>query len=96
MLAHMPSTAMFFSGLLGNSKMLLKDALLPKHYTSASFGRLLILAGRQLRLKPAHFRSALHAVMDNSGIVLAPNLVQEQVSHRISCLRTTKTADFPT
>ena len=96
MFAHMPTTAMFFSGILGDRKAPIRNVILPKYYTSGSFGRLLISAGRQLRLKPAHFRSALHAIMSNSGLVLAPNLVQEQVSHRISCLRTTKTADFPT
>ena len=83
MFAHMPTTAMLSSGALGSRKELCQKVMMPQHYTSVSFGRLLAWAGRRLRLKAAHFKSALHAIVGNSGIILATNLMQEQVSGRI-------------
>ncbi|CAM9211239.1 unnamed protein product, partial [Laminaria digitata] len=80
MFAHMPTTAVFSSGVLPNRNTLLLNQMEPKYYTSMSFGRLLALAGGQLRLKTAHFQAALHAIRDNSGVLLAPNLMQEQAA----------------
>lgn len=54
---------------------------MPNHYTSVSFARLVALAGRRLRLTPAHFRAVLNAVMDDSGMLMASNFHQEQASH---------------
>lgn len=51
-----------------------------KHYTSVCFGRLLALAGKNLRLSETHFAVALEATVNDSGLILAPNLQQEQVS----------------
>ena len=56
------------------------------HYTSVSFIRLLALASRRLRLSTLHFMTVLHAMMDNSGMILATNLSQEQVSQHEICL----------
>lgn len=53
----------------------------PNHYTSVSFVRLLALAGRRLRLTAAHFRAVLNAMMDDSGMIMASNLCQEQVQN---------------
>lgn len=50
------------------------------HYTSVSFVRLVALAGRRLRLTQAHFRAVLNALMNDSGMLMASNLCQEQVS----------------
>lgn len=95
MFAHMPTTAMLTSRVLEDREELLQKVLLPKHYTSVSFGRLLALAGRQLRLKTAHFQSALQAIASKSGLILASNLQQEQVSHRTHCTKhLTNTAEF--
>lgn len=55
-----------------------------KHYTSVSFARLLVLAGRKLRLSEAHFEAALHAIMNRSGLILESNLRAEQVSCRMT------------
>ena len=51
----------------------------PKSYTGASFGRLLALASRRLHIKAEHYEAALNAAMNDSGLVLAPNLQQEKV-----------------
>lgn len=51
----------------------------PNHYTSVSFVRLLILAGRRLRLSPTHFKAVLDVIMNDSGMILASNFSQEQV-----------------
>lgn len=51
----------------------------PNHYTSVSFVRLLALAGRRLRLCPAHFKTVLDSIMDDSGMIMASNWSQEQV-----------------
>lgn len=51
-----------------------------KQFTSVSFGRLLVLAGRKMRLSEAHYEAALHAIHRNSDIILATNLRPEQVS----------------
>lgn len=81
----MPKTSMFASrkfDLPANEA--LRSTTMPKYYTSVSFGRLLSLAGRRLRLRVAHFDSVLGAIIDNSGLVLAPNLQQEQVRQLLS------------
>lgn len=52
----------------------------PMHYTSMSFIRLLALAGRQLRLDTRHFEAALKAMIVGSGLIMASNMMQEQVS----------------
>lgn len=81
MFAHMPTTAMLSSGRLRQAMAgTVQSMAIPKYYTSVSFGRLLALAGRRLRLKTAHFRAALHAITNGSGLILATNLMQEQVS----------------
>lgn len=49
------------------------------HNTSASFGRVLALAGQTLRLGVAHFEAAQDAIVNASGLVLAPKLQPEQV-----------------
>ncbi|CAB1098062.1 unnamed protein product [Ectocarpus sp. CCAP 1310/34] len=81
MFGHMPKTSMLASRkfhLPANEA--LRSATLLKYYTSVSFGRLLSLAGRRLRLRVAHFDSVLGAIIDNSGLILAPNLMQEQMA----------------
>ena len=82
MFEHMPKTAMWKTMKSGMPGMPVNQALrfttMTKHYTSVSFGRLLALAGRQLRLNADHFEAARDAVIDNSGLILAPNLQQEQ------------------
>ncbi|CAN0267812.1 unnamed protein product, partial [Ectocarpus sp. 12 AP-2014] len=52
----------------------------PMHYTSASFIRLLALAGRQLRLDTRHFEAALKAMIVGSGLIMASNMMQEQMA----------------
>lgn len=93
MFEHMPKMDMWNairSGMQGMEAMPVNQALrmatMIKHYTSVSFGRLLALARRQLRLNEMHFEAARDAVINKSGLVLASNLQQEQVGH---CLRTT-------
>eukprot|EP00752_Nemacystus_decipiens_P005603 g5071.t1 len=50
------------------------------HYTSVSFVRLVALAGRRLRLSEAHFRAVLDGLMNDSGMLMASNLCQEQMA----------------
>ncbi|CAM9230359.1 unnamed protein product [Scytosiphon promiscuus] len=50
------------------------------HYTSVSFIRLIALAGRRIRLRAAHFRAVLNALMNDSSMILASNLSQEQMA----------------
>ncbi|CAN0497411.1 unnamed protein product, partial [Ectocarpus sp. 8 AP-2014] len=52
----------------------------PMHYTSVSFIRLLALAGRQLRLDTRHFEAALKAMIVGSGLIMASNMMQEQMA----------------
>lgn len=83
MFEHMPKSTMLRSLQMMRGRSNTNEALrwftIPHYYTSVSFGRLLSLARRQLRLRVAHFEAALDAIMDNSGLMLAPNLQQEQV-----------------
>lgn len=58
----------------------IRSVAMLKHYTSVSFGRLLVLAEHKLRLSQAHFEAALEAIAGNSDHALAPHLKQEQVS----------------
>lgn len=62
-------------------EMMISMTTTANHYTSVSFIRLLALAGRRLRLTAAHFRAVLNALMNDSGMMLASNLSQEQVRH---------------
>ena len=73
---------------------LIHNMTMPNQYTPVSFGRLLAVAGRQLRLKTAHFQAALFAIINGSGLILAPNLMQEQVS--CAFMLTTNGGYFPT
>lgn len=57
-----------------------ESMVMPKYYTLLLFGRLLVLAGHRLRLQTTHFQAALRAIINESELVLAPNLMQEQVS----------------
>ena len=80
MFEHMPTFAMLASGQYKRSTAeVLRSMKTLNHYTTVSFGRLLVSAGRRLRLSEAHFEAALQAIC-NSGLILAPNLQQEQVS----------------
>lgn len=63
-----------------------RSLTMPHYYTSVAFGRILSLARRQLRLSPTHFEAVLHAIIHDSGLVLAPNLKHEQVKCDISLL----------
>lgn len=84
MFAHMPTSSMvrsMMSETLGNAA--LRSVQMVKHYTSVSFARLLGSARRTLRVSAAHFEAALEAIIRNSGLILAPNLQQEQVSATI-------------
>lgn len=60
-------------------EMIISMATTANHYTSVSFIRLLVGAGRRLRLSATHYRAVLYALMNNSGMMLASNLSQEQV-----------------
>ena len=51
----------------------------PKYYTGASFGRLLAVAGRRLRIEAEHFEASLEAMIHESDLILARNLQQEMV-----------------
>lgn len=57
------------------------------HHSSASFGRVLAFASRRLCLGTMHFEAALDAVRSDSGLILATNLQQEQVSYHAHVLR---------
>lgn len=87
MFEHMPKSGMLAAAMQGKLSLpadeCLRSVVMLKHYTSVSFGRLLVLAGRKLRLSEAHFEAALEAIISNSGLMLAPNLQQEQVSCRL-------------
>lgn len=83
MFEQLPTTAMLAASMLGPLKPTAEEArriITLKHYTSVSFGRLLVLAERQLRLTQAYSEAALEAIIENSGLTLAPALQQEQVS----------------
>ncbi|CBN79557.1 conserved unknown protein [Ectocarpus siliculosus] len=81
MFGHMPKTSMTATRKFDRpANEVLRSATMPKYYTSVSFGRLLSLAGRRLRLRVAHFHSVLGAIINNSGLILAPNLQQEQIA----------------
>ena len=83
MFGHMPKAGMLAATMRGQLKLPVDEALrsvtMLKHYTSVSFGRLLVSAGRKLRLGDTHFEAALEAIISKSGLMLAPNLQQEQV-----------------
>ncbi|CAM9183760.1 unnamed protein product [Ectocarpus fasciculatus] len=76
MFSHMPNKALPMFGL--DKKQLLLSVATNNYYTSVSFARVLALAGRRLRLGPAHFEAARVSVFESSGLVLALNLRQEQ------------------
>lgn len=59
------------------------DCRMKKYYTSTSFGGLLALAGRRLRLLPVHFEAVLDTLCNGSVIGSAPNRRGEQVSLRV-------------
>lgn len=59
----------------------LAASLMPKNYIPASFARLLGLAGRQMRLSTTHFKTALDAVVSQSGLLLASHRRRETVSN---------------
>lgn len=81
MFQHMPKVAMFSSMQFKiSTDEALRAATMGNHYTSVSFGRLSASAGRNLRLSEAHFEAALEATIKKSGLILAPNLQQEQFS----------------
>ncbi|CAM9233644.1 unnamed protein product [Ectocarpus fasciculatus] len=81
MFGHMPKTSMLESRKFDLPVTeALRSTTMPKYYTSVSFGRLVSLAGRRLRLSVDHFDSVLNAMIDNSGLILAPNLMQEQMA----------------
>lgn len=81
MFAHMPNSAMLGSTQFKQqANELLRAVAMRRQYTSVSFGRLLVLAGRRLRLTETHHEAALEAVHRNSGLILATNLRPEQVS----------------
>lgn len=84
MFEHMPNATMLAESFRGGSNLpvdyALRSVKMPKHYTSVSFARLLVSAGRKLRLSESHFEAALEAIIGNSGLILAPNLQQDQVS----------------
>lgn len=83
MFSHMPTMAWAEAGPLAKTTdEWVRSAITPKHYSRASFARLLVLAGRRLRPGTVHFETALNAVGSKSGLVLAPNLVPETVGHR--------------
>lgn len=86
MMSHIPTLATIASGpiAMSNSRDMRRAFSTPNQYTPASFGRLLALASRRLRLGTAHFEEALHATVRRSGLILASNLAQEQVSFTIS------------
>lgn len=82
MFDHMPTSAMLTSMLSADALSAdeaVRRVTMMKHYTSVSFGRLLVSAGRRLRLSEAHFEAAREAIVRNSGLILASNLQQEQV-----------------
>ena len=82
MFEHMPKAGMLAAWMAGfkpSADEALRSVTMLKHYTSVSFGRLLVSAGLRLRLRQAHFEAALEAIISKSGLVLAPNLQQEQV-----------------
>lgn len=53
-----------------------------RHYTSASFARLISVAVRRLNLDGAHFDAAFDSDIIESGLLLAPNFLQEKVSNQ--------------
>lgn len=58
-----------------------------KYYTTSSFGRLLALAGRRLRLQTEHFQAVLDILGDGSYISSGPIQRGEQVSQRVNYQR---------
>lgn len=87
MLAHVPTEqdVSCLGRRSGTEEEKLFDESTPKHYTSASFGRLLALAGRRLRLKEEHFDAVLRAMASESGIHSPFVLLKEQVWHVHEC-----------
>lgn len=81
MFSHIPTNYMLARGFRKPHYHVLRDVVSPKHYSSASFGRLLASAGRFLRLGTRHFDAALDAIITQSDLILAPNLVQEKVKN---------------
>ena len=79
MFDNLPNVARAMSGSEGRQESI-RALSTPMHYTSVSFIRLLALAGRQLRLDTKHFEAALKAMIVDSGLIMASNMMQEQVS----------------
>lgn len=79
MFSHMPTEEMLAGGFWEPYNHALGDGVSVKHYTPASFGRLLASAGRFLRLGTRHFKAALHAIVTRSDRISARNLVEEKV-----------------
>eukprot|EP00752_Nemacystus_decipiens_P011513 g10223.t1 len=82
MFEHMPTSEMMASPLFKRPTVqeIVRSVTKVRHYTSVAFGRLLVSAGRKLRLDEAHFEAALEAVIHNGGLILAPNLQLEQAA----------------
>lgn len=86
MFIHM-STMAILGLMTGPTQWNLVGAMInPNHYTSASFARLVAVAGRRLNLDEAHFEAALDSAITDSGLLLAPNLWQEKVSSQGMCV----------
>lgn len=68
----------------------------PKHYTSASFARLISVASRRLNLDEAHFGAALDCDITEGGLMLAPNFLLEKVSNESSMCMIIQTQILPT
>ena len=84
MFAHMPKVDVWTPGKFEMAiNQAARSATNFKHYTSVSSARLLVSAGRTLRLSVGHFEAARDAIINNSGLILAPILQQEQLSRRL-------------
>ncbi|CAM9288454.1 unnamed protein product [Ectocarpus fasciculatus] len=79
MFANLPNMARAMSGSEGRQECI-RALSTPMHYTSVSFIRLLALAGRQLRLDTKHFEAALKAMIVDSGLIMASNMMHEQMA----------------
>lgn len=79
----LPEDWAMFASMEFTLKKAARSGFRPLNYNSVSFGRILSLAKRQLRLSVTHFEAVLDAIMDNSGLGSASTLQQEQVLCKI-------------